>query len=296
MTKKTIAILTTMMVMVCILFANANAESDIVLTLDRHSAENDMQTGEVKAVRNGEVIWQFDTPAVVMTELDTISEVEQNGDSAYIVAGGTLYALDINTGSVKWQYEYAGASNHFAFDNSGNIYFSGYYGPNIVVLDHNGNELYRDDSTDWYWVYDLHIDGDILKITYDNEQIKTLNISQFAKPEISVILNGNALVFDQPPIIENDRTMVPIRAIFEALGYNLEWNGDTQTAVAANGTNTITVSVGVNSIIYSEGTYECDVPPFNRNDRILVPARAISECAGCTVDWDNDTKTVIISK
>ena len=116
------------------------------------------------------------------------------------------------------------------------------------------------------------------------------------EPAISVVLNGSALTFDQPPIIEHDRTMVPIRAIFEALGYTLDWNGETQTATATNGSNTITVTVGENIITYSGGTYECDVPPINRNGRILVPVRAIAECAGCDVDWDGDTRTVIINE
>ncbi|MCH5210789.1 MAG: copper amine oxidase N-terminal domain-containing protein [Oscillospiraceae bacterium] len=112
---------------------------------------------------------------------------------------------------------------------------------------------------------------------------------------IYVTLNGSTLNFDQPPIMINNRTMVPIRAIFEALGYTLDWNGDTQTAVASNGSNTITVTVDNNIITYSGGTYECDTPPVNRNGRILVPVRAISECADCAVDWDDKTRTVIIT-
>ena len=46
---------------------------------------------------------------------------------------------------------------------------------------------------------------------------------------VRVILNGRTLQFDVPPIMENDRTLVPLRVIFEALGAGVEWDGATQT-------------------------------------------------------------------
>ena len=53
--------------------------------------------------------------------------------------------------------------------------------------------------------------------------------------EIQVILNGERLEFDVPPQIINDRTMVPMRAIFEALGMEVEWNQETQTVWGQRG-------------------------------------------------------------
>ena len=156
---------------------------------------------------------------------------------------------------------------------------------------------------DWTFTYcdnltDVYYGGtkeqwEKISIGSENEELTEANIHYSSI--ISVLLNGTKLTFDQPPIIENDRTMVPIRAIFEALGYTLDWNGDTQTATATNGSNTIKVTVGSNTIFYTGGTYNCDVAPINRSGRILVPVRAIAECAGCTVDWDGETKTVIIN-
>ena len=46
---------------------------------------------------------------------------------------------------------------------------------------------------------------------------------------ISIYVNGKYLSTDQPPVIQDGRTMVPLRAIFEALGATVEWFGDTQT-------------------------------------------------------------------
>lgn len=113
--------------------------------------------------------------------------------------------------------------------------------------------------------------------------------------EIKVVLNGREIEFDQPPVMVNDRVMVPMRKIFEELGYSVEWYGDTQTAVAKKGSNTITVGIGKNNISYGKGTYNCDVAPMIISRRTLVPVRAISECDGCNVEWDSENYSVIIT-
>ena len=44
---------------------------------------------------------------------------------------------------------------------------------------------------------------------------------------IKVIYNEKAIDFDVPPQIINDRTMVPLRAIFEAIGATVNWDEAT---------------------------------------------------------------------
>ena len=113
--------------------------------------------------------------------------------------------------------------------------------------------------------------------------------------EIKVVLNGEEIEFDQPPVMINNRVMVPMRKIFEELDYSVEWYNDTQTAVAKKDSNTITVRIGKNSISYGKGTYNCDVAPTIVSGRTLVPVRAISECDGCNVEWDGENYSVIIT-
>lgn len=128
----------------------------------------------------------------------------------------------------------------------------------------------------------------------DDEYIYNIWTSPIAP--IKVICSGQELFFDQPPIMtDGNRVLVPIRVIFEALGYSVDWYGDTQTAVAKKGNNTITVRINNPEILYSRGIYLCDVPPQIVSERTLVPVRAISECAGCSVDWNGETKTVIVT-
>ncbi len=112
--------------------------------------------------------------------------------------------------------------------------------------------------------------------------------------DVKVVLNGNAVAFDQPPIIESGRTLVPIRAIFEALGATVSWDQATQTATAVGRDITIKITIGSGVMYKNDTQVGLDVPARIVGNRTLVPVRAISESFGSQVDWDNDTRTVII--
>lgn len=113
--------------------------------------------------------------------------------------------------------------------------------------------------------------------------------------DISVTLNGNKIAFDQPPVIKDDRTLVPLRAIFEALGATVDWNGESKTITATRNGLTVKLAVGDNKMYVGEEVKNLDVPAQIINDRTLVPVRAISEAYECSVNWNGETKTVIIT-
>lgn len=106
-----------------------------------------------------------------------------------------------------------------------------------------------------------------------------------------VEFNGERILFDQLPVNKKDRILVPIRAIFEKMGYGVEWDAATQTAYAKKGENWISVQIGSKQIHYTtdgvSGIYECDVAPLIVGGRTLIPLRGVAECAGCTVLWED---------
>ena len=112
---------------------------------------------------------------------------------------------------------------------------------------------------------------------------------------ISVTLNGSPVSFDQQPIIENGRTLVPLRAIFEALGAEVTWNQSTQTATAVKDNITVTIKIGDSFLMRNGQRIPLDVPAQLVNNRTLIPARAVAEAFGATVNWDASTRTVIIT-
>ena len=117
-----------------------------------------------------------------------------------------------------------------------------------------------------------------------------------AEKSITVLVNGIELQFDQPPIIQDGRTLVPLRAIFEALGAVVSWDGATGTATAARNDTIISIQIGTNEMYKNGAAVLVDVPAQIFNGRTLVPARVIAESFGATVAWDAQTKTVSIQE
>ena len=112
---------------------------------------------------------------------------------------------------------------------------------------------------------------------------------------ISVVIDGKFVEFDQPPIIQDGRTLVPFRAILEAMGASVDWDEATQTVSAALDENIVILTVGSNKAEKNSMIFTLDVPPVIMNGRTLVPVRFIAESFGAAVDWDGETQTVIIA-
>ncbi len=112
--------------------------------------------------------------------------------------------------------------------------------------------------------------------------------------EILVRVDDKILTFDQTHVIVNVRTLVPLRAIFEALGAAVEWDPTTRTVSATRDDIHLSLVVDTN-IINKNGTdIKIDVPAQIIGDRTMVPVRAISESLNASVNWDKATRMVLI--
>jgi len=111
---------------------------------------------------------------------------------------------------------------------------------------------------------------------------------------IQVTVNEEYLEFDVPPMIDSGRTMVPLRAIFEKLGAEIQWDGATKTITATKESTDVVLQIG-NSVAKVNGVnIELDVPAKVVNGRTLVPVRFVSEAMGSVVGWNGSTRTVEI--
>lgn len=125
----------------------------------------------------------------------------------------------------------------------------------------------------------------------------------FAADDITVLLDGQAIEFDVAPIIENDRTLVPLRAVFEALGAQVDWDAEHRSVVSVKDNRFCTFQIGNDKLWISTATAAgsdtvvntLDVPAQIKDDRTLIPLRAVSEAYECKVDWDGATRTVTIT-
>ena len=113
--------------------------------------------------------------------------------------------------------------------------------------------------------------------------------------QAEIITNGESTALDVPAQIIDSRTMVPLRAIFEALGASVEWDDSTKTVTSERGDTKVSLTIGEAEIIVNGEAKALDVPGQIIDSRTLVPVRAIAESFGCEVGWDDPTKTVTIN-
>ncbi len=121
----------------------------------------------------GALRWQYETHTDDVTEL-TLTTAFLGGPAqdpmvlVYNAMDNLLTALEPFDGGVIWQKDIdLGASNTWATSGEGIAYIGGYYGPDPVAVDYNGNVLWRADSGDCAWLYEMELDGDRLICTYD---------------------------------------------------------------------------------------------------------------------------------
>ena len=113
---------------------------------------------------------------------------------------------------------------------------------------------------------------------------------------------------DVAPYIKNDRTMMPLRYVAEAIGADVQWDNSTRTAIFEKDGLVAKIQIDGNKIVMSNGqVYEMDAKPDNINDRILVSITNVSKVFNLTnghtkdgvnqnIEWNNDNRTVTIVK
>lgn len=116
----------------------------------------------------------------------------------------------------------------------------------------------------------------------------------FAAGQIRVVLNGQPLYMDTPPQIVQGRTLVPMRAIFEALGATVSWDQPTNTVTAVYGETTIVLPIGKSTVTINGIPTVLDVAALTISGRTMVPLRFIAESLGADVAWVGATNTVDI--
>lgn len=112
---------------------------------------------------------------------------------------------------------------------------------------------------------------------------------------VNLYIDTEKIETDVPPTIVDNRTLVPVRAIFESLGATVEWDDSTRTATGTTADTVVVIQID-NSTAYVNGEERTlDVPAQIINNRTMVPARFVSEALGCDVTWDAKTQTAAVA-
>lgn len=126
----------------------------------------------------------------------------------------------------------------------------------------------------------------------------TLMTSTAFADDINVVCDNNKITFEfAKPEIINSRTMVPLRGVFDTMGYEISYDSASKTATLSNETTVIKASAEEMSVTANGTTkiMNSDVKPQLINDYFMVPLRAVASATGADVEWEAETKTVYIN-
>jgi len=133
------------------------------------------------------------------------------------------------------------------------------------------------------WQEAKNSDDLVIKLYIDNPKMRVAGIAT------NIDNQGTA------PCIINGRTMIPIRALIEAMGGTVGWNGTLQQVNLELDGKTLFLRIGENYAFDNQNTYALDSAPVLMNGRTLLPVRAIVEYFGGEISWDASTRCVTIN-
>lgn len=134
---------------------------------------------------------------------------------------------------------------------------------------------------------DVYGEGRIRFLSGADETTKTQNIT--------VLFNGNELSTDVEPYIKNDSVLIPARAIFEALGAEVDFDAETKTVTANRGDVKTEISIGSEYAFVNGEKIQLAVPSEIQNSRTMVPLRFVSDAFEAKTDWESESKTAVIT-
>jgi hypothetical protein len=115
-----------------------------------------------------------------------------------------------------------------------------------------------------------------------------------AQSSATVVVNGQPMQFDQPPVEQNGRLFVPLRGVFEHLGASVVYSNGQINATA--GRTTVQLQVGSTQATVNGQPTTLDAPPFLVGGRLLVPLRFISQALGASVNFVSSSDTVYVNQ
>jgi|GEM_PF-2552586 len=113
--------------------------------------------------------------------------------------------------------------------------------------------------------------------------------------DITVVVDGQTLQLDVAPVISEGRTLLPLRAVAEALGAEVNYDSDSKTIQINKDDSLITLTINKKECMVDGVQKELDVPATSTNGRTLVPLRFVGETLGATVEWVAASKQVKIT-
>lgn len=134
------------------------------------------------------------------------------------------------------------------------------------------------------------------------------NVFAAETEKVTVTVDDRLVHFeDQEPVIVGDgHTLIPLRGVLEAMGASVEWDGEERSVFVKSKDNITRLKLYIDNPVMTQYTLktitqmdskevELTTPPVIMNDRTMIPLRVVSENIGAVVDWDGETRRITIS-
>lgn len=122
-----------------------------------------------------------------------------------------------------------------------------------------------------------------------------LAVPSLASPALQVTVDQQPVMFDQAPVMQEGRVLVPLRGVFESLGAEVTYLAPSHTIQATRGSTQVQLTLGSRQAAINGSPSMLDVPATTLGGRTMVPLRFVSEALGASVDWNAATQTVAIT-
>ena len=115
-------------------------------------------------------------------------------------------------------------------------------------------------------------------------------------PVENIIVKNKDIKFDTPPVIKQRRTLIPVRAITQGFGAELDWSQEEQKVTITKGDVEIILHIDSNVALVNGQEVQIEVPSALYSNRTYVPLRFIIENLGLEIDYDNETDIIEIDE
>jgi len=122
--------------------------------------------------------------------------------------------------------------------------------------------------------------------------ILLMTVTVSAETDITISLNDELMMLEEPAVIVEGRTLIPVKFIFEPLGLDVTWNGETRTATGSKEGLKIEMDIDSTTAYVNGQAVELDVAATIINDRTYVPLRFVAESTGAIVTWHGETRHI----
>ena len=161
----------------------------------------------------GDIVWSYETPKCIMTEMTAVVELGQKGNYYYLVENTSVVCIDVQSGTILWKNaDYAGRASGFAFGESA-IYLCGQYGPDFYAISYAGETLVRIDQFDpnYYWATEIELQEERAAVylhggtsDYDDPKIFYVDLNTYIVTSELDKIATDSLSIDELRLLLND--------------------------------------------------------------------------------------------